>query len=114
MTILERIAAAGVRCPKDFLNGTDETLLEKDENDEPEETGDAENTTDEIDTATSEVHHPLIYEEILWNSPKVLGNSSGWCWVSGVAGEGSSCAEAMENALDRLQGTLIRSIYFKG
>jgi hypothetical protein len=111
MPLMERIAAAGVRCPKDFLNGTDETLLEKDEDDDPEETGEAEKTIDEIDTATSEVHHPLIYEEILRNSPKVLGNSSGWCWVSGVTGEGNSCAEAMENALDRLQGKKYRTYF---
>lgn len=102
---MERIAASGVRCPKDFLNGTDETLIEKDENDDPEETREVENTIDEIDIATSEVHHPLIYEDTLWNSPQVLGNSSGWCWVSGVTARGTSCADAMEIALDRLQGT---------
>jgi hypothetical protein len=109
---MERVAASGVRCPKDFLNGTDETLLEKDEDDDPEESEKAENTIDEIETATSEVHHPLLYEESLWNCPQVLGNSTGWSWVSGVTGKGTSCAEAMENALDILQGTKLNQKSF--
>lgn len=108
---MERIAASGVRCPKDFLNGTDETLLEKDEDDEPEETVEAEVSVDEVDTATSEVHHPLIFEESLCNQPQVQGNSTGWCWVSGVVGQGTSGAEAMDNALDKLQGTIQQQFY---
>jgi len=102
----ERVVASGVRSPKDFLNGTDESLLEKEEDDETEDTKEVESQPEEADPVAVEVQLPIIYENALCNQPQVQSNSAGWCWVSGVPGEGSSCSDAMISALDKLQGKL--------
>jgi hypothetical protein len=104
MPISERIVASGVRSPKDFLNGTEESLIEKEEGDEGEDSQEDNSQPLEVDVIIEEPPVPIVYEDSLHNEPQVQSNSAGWCWVSGVPGEGASCADAMINALDKLQG----------
>ncbi|XP_059481869.1 uncharacterized protein LOC132200428 [Neocloeon triangulifer] len=105
MPMPERIAASRVRSPKEFLNGVEETLLVKENRDEFDEEKKSEAEVEETEVV-DEVPVPILYEEKLCNHPQIQCNSEGWCWVTGVPGEGSSCADAMSNALDKLQELL--------
>ncbi|XP_065347839.1 uncharacterized protein LOC135944668 [Cloeon dipterum] len=103
MPLTERIMASGVRSPKVFLNGTEssESSIKDNEDDNNEE------MKPEVEAAvTVDAPSPVVYEEKLCNHPRIQCNSTGWCWVTGVHGEGGSCADAMSSALDKLQELL--------
>ncbi|KAF4530126.1 hypothetical protein B566_EDAN001383 [Ephemera danica] len=104
LPVAERLEALGVRRPQDFLNGSDQLLIDGQE--EEEANGDEEK--DETDQLSSTPCVPLEikFEDQLYNVARVQSNQAGWCWVTGVAGKGSSCSEAMSDALNVLQDLL--------
>lgn len=100
LSIPDRLTALGVRGPQHYLNGTEEREEKEGEEDEREQ---REEEEEETPPAPCELGDP-VFETQLCNKAVAHSNPAGWCWVSGVAGEGATCAEAMANALDTLQG----------
>lgn len=97
--IPERLEALGVRRPQDFLNGTEE-FGEK----QVEEEDEVKEEEEEVDKPAICTLGETVYEDQLFNVARAQSNSAGWCWITGVVGEGSSCSDAMVNALNTLQG----------
>jgi hypothetical protein len=92
----------GVKNPQHFLNGTGDTDLVDGQEEDSKEAEQEENN--ELSPPIPYVTVETLYEDQLCNVPQIQSNVSGWCWLTGIAGKGSSCSEAMVDALNTLQG----------